>query len=56
VYERTGKPRLPIKELFGPALPDVFEQFLPLLQEKAGGALEKNVLHELEFAISKVRK
>jgi hypothetical protein len=56
VYERAGKPRLPIRELFGPALPDVFEQFLPLLQEKAGGALEKNVTHELEFALSKVRK
>lgn len=54
VYQREGKGRLPIKQEFGPAMPDVFEKFIPTVFEPAAQeSLTKNVIHELEFELSK---
>jgi len=54
VYQRDASGRLPIKQEFGPAMPDVFEKFIPTVFEPAAQeSLTKNVLHELEFELSK---
>jgi hypothetical protein len=56
VFKRTGKPRLPIQQLYGPSLPHVFRKYLPELEKHAKEVLPKNVKHELEFALSKLSK
>lgn len=46
------RPRLPIRELFGPSLGRVFIKYVPLGQKAAEESLAKNLAHELRFAIS----
>lgn len=47
---------LPIKELFGPSLPQVFTKFLPEGAARAEEALAKNLEHELAFELSKLKE
>jgi hypothetical protein len=47
--------QLPIYELFGPSLPKVFTTYLPVGMRAATDALTKNLAHEFEFALAKVR-
>jgi hypothetical protein len=59
VFRRTGGPRrrgprgqdLPIRELFGPSVPHVFERYLPLGVARAEAQLATNLVHELRFAL-----
>jgi len=53
VFERKGKERLPIKQLFGPSIPHVFAKYLPGAAERAVESLAKNIEHEFQFALSK---
>lgn len=46
-------PNLPIKELRGPSIPHVFENYLPVFREAAEPALIKNLRHEITFARSR---
>lgn len=52
VFARKAKPRLPIRELFGPSLGHVFAKFRPAGVAKVQEAFAKNFSHELEFARS----
>ncbi|MFH2098511.1 MAG: phage tail protein [Pseudomonadota bacterium] len=56
--DQGGKrsPRLPIKELYGPSVADVFSntETLTPVMEKTGGILEKNFAHELQFEVKKL--
>jgi hypothetical protein len=49
VFKRTGKPRLPIIELFGPSLPHVFEKHLPVFKEAAEPVMVSTLKHEIDF-------
>lgn len=40
---------LPIKEQFGPSIPHVAEKQVPVFEASAGAALEKTILHEIEW-------
>jgi hypothetical protein len=53
VFKRLQTPRLPIKELFGPSLPHVFEKFLPTFSAAAQESLVKNIVSEIRFERSK---
>jgi len=53
VFWREGKPRLPIKQRFGPRIPDIFsnqEVMAPILK-KAQERLDKNFSHEVDFLL-----
>jgi hypothetical protein len=52
VFQRKARRRLPIVELRGPSLPHVFAKFIPLGVQRAEELIEKNLEHELEFALS----
>jgi hypothetical protein len=58
VFERAdkaGRPlttRLPIQEKFGPSLPHVFVKFTPAALAFGGEQLQKNLAHELRFALA----
>jgi len=52
VFLRKGHRRLPIRELFGPSLPHVFEKFIPDGLRYAGEVLAKNLAHEYAYAAS----
>jgi hypothetical protein len=50
--------RLPIRELFGPRIPDIMEN-VPVMNDilsKAGDRLHKNLMHETEYELSKIGK
>jgi hypothetical protein len=53
VYLRTGKARLPIRELFGPSIGRVFIKFRELGRVRALEALQKNLQSEFRFALSR---
>jgi len=53
VFVRRATPRLPIRELFGPSLPHVFEKFIPDFTAAATESFAKNLLSELSFEQSK---
>jgi len=53
VYKRRGTGRLPIRELFGPSIPKVFEKFLGIFGTVSAQSFEKNLEHEIAFAKSK---
>lgn len=55
VFQRkAGATRLPIVELRGPSVPRVFKKHLDAtLETEAAALFEKNVLHEIEYAISR---
>jgi len=48
--------RLPIKKLWGPAVPDIMsnEDRMRSIQKKANARLDKNFAHELDYLLSKV--
>jgi hypothetical protein len=53
VYWRVGRHRYPIKQRYGPRVPDIFENtevMQPILQ-KAQERLDKNFNHEVEFLL-----
>ena len=51
VFERVTRKRLPIKQLFGPSIADVFAKHIPLGQQRGGEALVKNLQHEVNFLL-----
>lgn len=58
VFQRTsipGGPRLPIRELFGPSIPLVFNRFARLGLERGEESLIKNLQHEFRFLLQQVR-
>ncbi len=57
VFARTSKKRLPIKELYGPALPKEFSKgkIISAMKRRAATAWRKNWRRELKFALSKVK-
>lgn len=52
VFKRAGRTRLPIRELFGPSIPKVFEKFIPMGLARGQEQLAKNLVHEFRFALS----
>jgi len=53
VFERRGKLRLPIYELFGPSIALVFKKHEQVGIDRAMEMLGKNLGHELEFEMSR---
>lgn len=53
VFQRRGKGRLPIYELFGPSLPRVFTKHVREGLRRGQEALQKNLAHELRFALKR---
>ena len=53
VFLRKGKPRLPIRELFGPSLPGAFVRagIRDAMVAKANAELAKNLTHEIDWII-----
>jgi len=51
VFQRKGKGRLPIYELFGPSLPHVFTKYVPDGLARGEEAMQKNLAHELSYAL-----
>lgn len=51
VFERRTRKRLPIRELFGPSLPHVFNKFVPEAIARGEEALVKNLQSELSHAL-----
>lgn len=49
--------RLPVKERFGPRVPDIFSnsQVMDAVLEKAGNRLHANINHELEYELGKLK-
>jgi hypothetical protein len=45
---------LPIRQLFGPSLPHVFDKHVPMGLQHAEDVLAKNLTHEFSFALSRV--
>jgi hypothetical protein len=57
VFERKpGAGRLPIVQKKGPSIAKVFEKHAAVGAARHTEQLEKNVAHEIEFAINEVRK
>jgi hypothetical protein len=50
---REGADRLPIIELHGPAIHTVFEKYAPMGAARAKEILQKNLEHEIEFALGR---
>lgn len=55
VFQRRTRQRLPIRELFGPSIARVFGRLSPLGAARRAEVLEKNLQHEITFALSKLR-
>lgn len=55
VFERTSGSRLPIKELYGPAVPQMIknEEVMSKIQEKTNETLKKRIDHEISNLLSK---
>lgn len=51
VFRRVGRARLPIVELHGPSLPKVFEKVSPAGLAHGEASLQKNLIHELKWAL-----
>lgn len=49
VFQRKGRPRLPIRELRGPSLPHVFSKYIPQGLTVGQDVLPKNFAHELGY-------
>lgn len=56
VFRRVGVKRLPIKQLYGPSIAQVFGKYLPEAAEHGMATLEKHLEHELQFALSQVAR
>lgn len=53
VFMRTGRSRLPIRELFGPSLPHVFAKYQKVGRDRAYEQLFKNLRSELRFEMAR---
>lgn len=51
VFVRKGRRRLPIRELFGPSIPQVFGKLSPEALARGQEQLIKETAHELKFAL-----
>lgn len=49
IFEREGKERLPVRQLYGPSVPQLFkdETIKTAIKERAKEALEERIVHEL---------
>ena len=56
VFGRRGKARLPIDERFGPSLPHVFEKHISEGLARGEESMQKNLAHELSYALSQSSK
>lgn len=54
VFQRLGKDRLPIRELFGPSLPQVFRKFSEATLARGHEQLVKNLASETKFLLREV--
>lgn len=52
VFQRVGRPRLPIRELFGASIAHVFDKHVAVGQARGHEALLKNLQSEIKFALS----
>ncbi len=50
---KGGRTMLPIRELFGPSIVNVFRKFLPDGAKRATEALRTNLQHEVQFALTR---
>lgn len=53
LFARRGKPRLPIDEIYTSAIAQMLDnpEVRERIQEKAAERFEKNLAHEIEFAL-----
>lgn len=51
VFERSGKARLPVRELKGPSLPHVFVKYVPMAQDRMQEQFLKEITNEFRFAL-----
>jgi hypothetical protein len=56
VFKRLGRLRLPIVELFGPSMPQVFRTVSPVVRAAGVTALWKNLGSELNFELRRLGK
>ncbi len=58
VFWRVGKERLPISQRFSSRVPDVFsnEAVINAVMKKAGERLHKNINHELDYELGKLKR
>lgn len=52
VFQRVARRRLPIRQLYGPSLPHVFEKYLPAGHDRAQESMLTTLESELKFRIS----
>ena len=55
VFFRRGKSRLPIKQAYGPSIAHVFGKRIPVGEARRTEVLLKNVEHEIDFELSRLR-
>lgn len=55
VFFRVGRKRLPIKQAYGPSIARVFANLLPVGEARRTEVLAKNVQHEIEFELSRLK-
>lgn len=55
VFFRVGRKRLPIKQAYGPSIARVFANLLPVGAAARTESLAKNVQHEIEFELSRLK-
>lgn len=53
IFEREGRERVPLRQLFGPSVPQLFrdETIKTAIKEKAKEVLEKRIVHELNRVV-----
>ena len=51
VFERVNTARLPVRELFGPSLPHVFNKYADVTLARGNEQLEKNMQSEMRFLL-----
>lgn len=54
VFVRSGRRRLPIRELHGPSIARVFGKLTPVGERKASEALMSNLTHEIDRELSRI--
>lgn len=54
VFERVGKTRLPIRELFGASLPHVFHKYADVVLARGNEALQKNLQSEINHLLRQI--
>jgi hypothetical protein len=58
VFQRVATKRLPIVQLFGPSLPDVFAkpEIVRTIKDRYAEVFPKNLQHELDYELSRLTK